>query len=66
MIADKIHCQRFGPWKNAWGYELSFMILDDLMILKAKTPDNKKIIKYHIDEDGLVKDIDLFNQDRRF
>jgi len=66
MIADKIHCQRFGPWKNTCGYELSFMILDDLMILKARTPDNKKIVKYHLDEDSLAKDIDLLNQGRRF
>jgi hypothetical protein len=42
------------------------MILDDLMILKAKTPDNRKIVKYHLDEDSLVNDINLFNQDRRF
>jgi len=66
MMVDNIHYQQFGPWKNSWGYELSFVIIDDLMILKAKTPDNKKIIRYHIDENELAFDIDLFNQDRRF
>jgi len=66
MIDEKIHTQIFGPWRNRWGYELSFAIIDDLMILKAITPDRKKIVRYHFDENKLAEDIDLLNEDRRF
>jgi hypothetical protein len=66
MSEEQIHTQTFGPWQNQWGYELSFAVIDDLMILKAITPDRKKILRYHFDEDGLARDIDLLNQDRRF
>jgi hypothetical protein len=66
MLEEQIHTQTFGPWQNHWGYELSFAVIDDLLILKAVTPDRKKIVRYYFDEDKLARDIDLLNQDRRF
>lgn len=65
MFAD-IHCQTFGPVITYYGYEINFAVVDDLLITKVFTPDNKKQIKYFTSEQEMVDYLDLINQDRRF
>jgi hypothetical protein len=62
----KVFTNLFGPWTNYWGYQLEMATIDDMYMLKAVTPQNKKIITYHWNEESLERKIDLYNQDRRF
>jgi hypothetical protein len=65
MFKD-IHYQVFGPIVTYYGYEVSLAVIDDLMITKVFTPDNRKQINYFTSEDEMIDYLDLINQDRRF
>lgn len=63
---EKPYTMHFGPWKNYWGYQLEMAGIDNMYMLKAVTPQKKKIVTYHWDEESLERKLDLYNQDRRF
>lgn len=65
-ISDTVYYQKFGPWRNRYGYKLEFAVIDDFFMLKAYTPYRQKIVTYHMSEEDLEYKIDLYNQDRRY
>lgn len=66
VVVKDFYYQKFGPWRNTWGYELEMAVIDDLYILKARTPCDGYQVSYHWSEEALEKKLDLYNQDRRF
>lgn len=65
-MQDDIYYQEYGPWTNAWGYQTTLAIIDDLYITKVYTPYATKEITYFGDEHSLSDYINLIDQDRRF
>jgi len=59
-----MYYQEFGPWRNAYGYEMTMATIDDLYVLKTRTPYGVKRITYHWSEASIEQQIDLYNQDR--
>lgn len=56
----------FGPYKNYWGYITELAIIDDIMMLKVRTPYRTVEVDYFFDEESVTEKIKLINQDRRF
>jgi len=59
-----MYYQEFGPWRNAYGYEMTMATIDDLYVLKTRTPYGTIRITYHWSEASIEQQIDLYNQDR--
>lgn len=57
----------WGPWRNQWGYVTEIAQFDnDDIILKSRTPCNRKIVRRFTDWEACQKMVELIEQDRRF
>ena len=63
-VEDKIFTNFFGPWRNHWGYEMELCTVDDVHILKTRTPRQTVEYTYHFTEESLERKINLNDQDR--
>lgn len=59
-----MYYQEFGPWRNTYGYEMTMATIDDLYVLKTRTPYGTTRITYHWTEASIEQQIELHNQDR--
>lgn len=63
----EIPYQRWGPWRNQWGYITVIAQFDeDDIILKSIGPDNRKIIRRFCDWEECEQQVELIEADRRF
>lgn len=59
--------ERFGPWRNAWGYVTEIACFDDDdIVLKTITPYDERIIRYFTDWEDCEDFVMLIEHDRRF
>jgi hypothetical protein len=64
---EEIPYQKWGPWRNQWGYvTVVAQFDDDDIILKTITPYNRRIVKRFCDWEDCQHQIELIEQDRRF
>lgn len=63
----EIPYQRWGPWRNQWGYVTEVAQFDDDdILLKTVTPCNHKVVRRFVHWEDCAKLIELIEQDRRF
>lgn len=64
---EEVPFQRWGPWKNHWGYVVELAQFDeDDIILKTLTPYGKKVVKRFTDWEECEGELELIDEDRRF
>ncbi len=63
----EISYQKWGPWKNHWGYITTVAQFDeDDIILKTITPYGTKKVRRFSSWEECQEEIELIEQDRRF
>jgi hypothetical protein len=64
---QEIPYQKWGPWKNFWGYVTTIAQFDhDDIILKSQTPYGDTVIKRFSDWEDCEAELKLIEEDRRF
>lgn len=67
FVYKEIPYQRWGPWRNQWGYVTEIAQFDeDDILLKTVTPYNRKMVRRFVHWEDCAKLIELIEQDRRF